>query len=154
MRGFSKYEKMILLMTAGVVLFAAGYYVAQQQKLKPYQVTVLGRDPEELEEKAASVVYEPEKKEEAAQMEETVSPEIGDEAVETPDSLVENEYIDLNTASAAELERLPGIGAGRAQTIVTYREEHGPFRTVDDLSHVTGIGSKILEQLRPYATVS
>ena len=52
-----------------------------------------------------------------------------------------------------ELQRLPGIGEKRAQDIVAYREEHGPFGTVDELDNVSGIGPGILKGLREYASV-
>ena len=48
--------------------------------------------------------------------------------------------IDLNTASQPELEALPGIGPTTAQAILAYRDEHGPFASVDDLGEVQGIG--------------
>ena len=70
-----------------------------------------------------------------------------------PPSLLEGETIDLNTASQADLERLPGIGPSRAQDIIKERQENGPFRTVDELTRVKGIGKSILEELRPYARV-
>lgn len=69
-----------------------------------------------------------------------------------PDSLLEGEVIDLNTASRADLERLPGIGRTRAQAIVDFRQENGPFESVDDLTRVNGIGPGILAQVRPYVT--
>jgi len=56
--------------------------------------------------------------------------------------------VNINTADVKELESLPGIGPAKAQAIVDYRKEHGPFTTVDDLSKVQGIGPKMLEQLR------
>lgn len=58
--------------------------------------------------------------------------------------------VSLNRASARELEALPGIGPVLAARVVAYRTAHGPFRTVDDLIHVSGIGPKLLEQLRPH----
>lgn len=61
--------------------------------------------------------------------------------------------IDVNSASAAELERLPGVGPVIAGRIVEYREANGPFKGVDDLLAVRGIGPRTLEQLRPYVTV-
>ena len=62
--------------------------------------------------------------------------------------------VNLNTASAAELERLPGVGAAVAQRIVEHREKNGTFRAVEDLMLVRGIGEKSFEKLRPYLTVS
>src|SRR5690606_18493626 len=56
----------------------------------------------------------------------------------------------VNRATAAELQRLPGIGPVLADRIIAYRREHGPFTTVDDLLGVSGIGPKVLEQIRPY----
>jgi competence protein ComEA len=58
--------------------------------------------------------------------------------------------INLNTASVQELMRLPGIGEVYARRLVAYRQEHGPFKSVDDLINVKGIGPKKLEKLRPF----
>jgi comEA protein len=61
--------------------------------------------------------------------------------------------IDLNTATAGQLEVLPGIGPALAARIVEYRTTSGPFRSVDELDEVKGIGPRILERLRPLITV-
>jgi len=60
--------------------------------------------------------------------------------------------VDVNSASAEELEKLPGIGPKTAQAVVEDRERNGPFRSVDDLGRVKGIGPKKLEALRPLVT--
>jgi len=58
--------------------------------------------------------------------------------------------VDLNTADAAELGLLPGIGPQLGERIVAYREEHGAFTSPDDLTRVPGIGEKIADRVRPY----
>jgi len=67
-------------------------------------------------------------------------------------AVAESSAIDVNTASAEELTSLRGIGEVKAAAIVDYRENHGAFKTVDDLKLVRGIGDKLLEQLRPRLT--
>ena len=61
--------------------------------------------------------------------------------------------VDINRASATELEELPGVGPTTAEAIIAHREQNGPFAAVDDLIDVRGIGDAKLEQLRPHATV-
>ena len=61
--------------------------------------------------------------------------------------------VDLNTATAEELDRLPGIGPATAEAIIRHRETHGRFRSVTDLLEVRGIGEAKLEQLRPLVKV-
>lgn len=62
--------------------------------------------------------------------------------------------VDINTASSEELQTLPGIGAATAQRIIDYREEHGPFLSVDDLVKVEGISRSTFEALRDHVTAS
>ncbi len=61
--------------------------------------------------------------------------------------------ININTATQEELESLPSIGEVRAQAIIAYREEHGGFRTTDELMEVSGIGEKIFADISPHITV-
>ena len=61
--------------------------------------------------------------------------------------------VNVNTATLEELETLPGIGPALGQRIIDYRTQHGPFRAVDDLLNVSGIGDKRLADLRPKITV-
>ncbi|NJJ40960.1 helix-hairpin-helix domain-containing protein [Paenibacillus sp. 7028] len=58
--------------------------------------------------------------------------------------------INVNTAGLSELTSLPGIGEKKAQAILDYRKQHGPFRSPQDLQNVKGIGPKMLEKLKPY----
>lgn len=61
--------------------------------------------------------------------------------------------VDINTADLEELQRLNGVGPVLAQRIIDYREEHGPFRSVDELLEVSGIGEATLGKFRDNATV-
>ena len=61
--------------------------------------------------------------------------------------------VDLNAADATALDTLPGVGPVLAARIVAYREANGPFRSVDQLDEVSGIGAKLMEQLRPLVHV-
>ncbi|MCK5945002.1 MAG: ComEA family DNA-binding protein [Planctomycetes bacterium] len=58
--------------------------------------------------------------------------------------------IDVNRASVAELQALPGVGPSRAEAIVLERVRHGPYRAIDDLARVHGFGSETLRRLAPY----
>jgi competence protein ComEA len=64
-----------------------------------------------------------------------------------------NVLVNLNTASLAALDTLPGVGPVLAQRILDWRAQHGRFTSVDELGEVSGIGDKLLEQIRPKVTV-
>lgn len=66
-----------------------------------------------------------------------------------PLAVLQPARMNLNTATSRQLQRLPRIGPKMAERILAYRAEHGPFRRVDDLVEVRGIGEKTLEKLRP-----
>lgn len=72
------------------------------------------------------------------------------EARPPPDS---THPLDLNLASAQDLDRLPGIGPAKAQAIVAYRQRHGPFRSGLDLAGVPGIGPALAARLQNLAVV-
>lgn len=61
--------------------------------------------------------------------------------------------ININKAGMEELMTLPFIGEVKARAIIQYRTENGPFKTIDDLDDVKGIGAKTLEKLRPFVTL-
>jgi competence protein ComEA len=82
-------------------------------------------------------------------------PRHGETLPSTPDSSTpgSNAPVDLNSATADQLDALPGIGPATADAIVRDREAHGAFRSIDDLARVRGIGPAKLEQLRELVTV-
>ena len=129
MAGISRYEKRVLALTAAFLLFTGGWFLAKQNASTPYEVNTSGNRTE------------------------VPAFSVADEADDRPDSLMDGEIIDLNQADEYELRRLPGIGEKRAKDIVAYREEHGPFQSVEDLDKVDGIGPGILSGLAGYVTV-
>jgi competence protein ComEA len=62
--------------------------------------------------------------------------------------------VNLNTATKADLEKLPGIGPSMAQRILDYRQKNGPFKKVEDLMNIQGIGEKSFLKLRTLITVT
>jgi competence protein ComEA len=74
-------------------------------------------------------------------------------AAASPGATARPGKIDLNTATEAQLDTLPGVGPSTASKIVSDRTENGPFRTVDDLMRVPGIGPAKLEALKDLVTV-
>ena len=65
----------------------------------------------------------------------------------------ETSLISINTADLTELQQLPGIGPAKAEAIIQYREEEGPFGVVEDLQNISGIGEKTFEKLKDLITV-
>lgn len=65
----------------------------------------------------------------------------------------EPEILDLNSATAEQLQTLPGIGPVIASRIIAYREQVGPFRTVGELMNVNGIGEKTLGEIWDFVTI-
>lgn len=62
--------------------------------------------------------------------------------------------VNLNTATAAQLESLPGIGKATAERILEYRQKNGSFKKVEDLMNVRGVGEKSFLKLKPMITVT
>lgn len=61
--------------------------------------------------------------------------------------------VNINRANSAQLQTLHGIGPSKAQEIIKYRKQHGPFKRVDELVNVKGIGPKTVMKLRSEASV-
>ncbi len=78
------------------------------------------------------------------------SQDLTEAAARRSEPLSPGERVDLNTAGAELLDRLPGIGPSTASAIITSRERDGPFQRVDDLTRVAGIGDATLRKIRPH----
>lgn len=99
------------------------------------------------------MVYVPTREEATATAQETTADFSG--LVQMPGDKAEKVgLIDLNTADAAELQQLNGIGEKKAELILLYRQEHGPFQTIEELMNVKGIGEKTFDSLADQITVS
>jgi competence protein ComEA len=81
-------------------------------------------------------------------------PEVGEEDLPSRGAGLSQAWlVNINTASAPELETLPGIGPALAQAIIDHREAHGPFGTIEQITDVQGIGQGVLEEIRELITV-
>lgn len=76
------------------------------------------------------------------------------EVQNTPDAKEKDGRIDLNTASAEELETLKGIGPTKASAIIEYRERYGGFTCIEEITEVKGIGEKTFEKIKDRIYVS
>ena len=128
MSRLSRYEKVILALGLAFLLAAGGYRLGGESRARPYQVSVTRAD-------------------------QPVATTGTESDGSRPDSLMEGERINVNTAGYYDLMRLPGIGEKRARAILDWREEHGGFSAPEQLIEISGIGEKTLEGLLPYITV-
>ena len=78
----------------------------------------------------------------------TARPKTVDQAAAKPAA-----QVNLNTATVADLQELPGVGAKVAARIVEYRQKQGPFKRIEELMNIQGIGEKSFLKLRPQITV-
>ncbi|PYT17414.1 MAG: hypothetical protein DMF51_02460 [Acidobacteria bacterium] len=71
----------------------------------------------------------------------------------TPPAPISGEKVNINTAGVDELVTLPGIGKAYAERIVEYRQKNGPFKKVEDIINVRGIGEKTFERIKDRLTI-
>ncbi len=72
---------------------------------------------------------------------------------QTPNRPNASGKINLNTATVAQLTTLPGIGPRIAERIITYRKQHGPFKRIEEIMNVRGVGRKVFQRIRDHLTV-
>lgn len=152
-------ELLICALAFGALCFLGGFF-AGRNSLRPLDAVLAetaktAADTEEAQDPDTEPA-EPDTP--AAEAADTAPEETapGDPAEETPAEAPaqdEDGRIDLNTATAADLETLPGVGPVLAARILDYRAAYGPFRAVEELLNVSGIGEKKLEAIRSLVTV-
>ena len=137
---------------AGVIALCglAGVAVSWRQEPRPLAVNATVVPARET---VGETSHEPETRAEASPVQPEATPKQVHEHVAASSAGVGVTRIDLNRATQAELELLPGIGPSLAQRILDYRAEHGAFKRIEDLDEVKGIGPKTLEKLRPLVRV-
>lgn len=85
-------------------------------------------------------------------------PKIGEESeispgITQPVTTTDSSKMNINKAGVDELDELPGIGPAKAETIIEYRDTNGPFKTIEDLKSISGIGEKTFDKLKDLITV-
>ncbi len=156
-------ELLICALAFGALCFLGGFF-AGRNSLRPLDAVLAetaktAADTEEAQDPDTEPAEPDTPAAEAADTPEDTAPEEtapGDPAEETPAEAPtqdEDGRIDLNTATAADLETLPGVGPVLAARILDYRAAYGPFRAVEELLNVSGIGEKKLEAIRSLVTV-
>lgn len=89
-----------------------------------------------------------------------VCPEVNNDAClnstntkETTNTAINNEKVNINTATLEQFQTLTGIGESKAKAIIAYREENGNFENIEDLKNVSGIGESVYEKIKNNITV-
>ena len=139
----SRLEFVLLLLTAACLAFFAGWFLGGQSAPGTVRIAAQHSPPASQTPPAAS----PEPEETGPAASEAQPPAPSPSAPGAPG------LVNINTAGSEELQTLPGIGEKRAEDIIAYREEHGPFRIVEDITDVSGIGEGILSRIIDYITV-
>lgn len=140
-------EKRTILIISGVLILAGLFYIFKSYREKPIMI-----DYSQSDSIFSRLTHKPMQQAETENIniaETNISHEISNKTSESVAEL-EKGSIDINRANKNELEKLPRIGPAMANRIIEYRNTLGPFKSINDLINVKGIGKKTLELIKPY----
>ena len=156
-------SKWMMMLLACLVLAGGAFYWQKEWREPPAEISRRVLPPEAAEETFPETVPEPLPETPPENLPETFPetppetlPKPLDEETEAAPVWVfatEPLMVNLNTADAAQLQKLPGIGPGKAQAILRYRQAHGPFQAIEELMRVPGIKEGTFAKLKDYVTV-
>lgn len=139
------------LLISGVGLAGVGYSLATKPTPAPQPVVFV---PKQVEPRAGTPMSDTLPAPKVIVTEPAAAPSTSEPEYPPVPKLEAGMTLDINTASAEQLQLLPGIGPSRAAAIVEDRVSKGPFRTVEDLARVSGIGPVIVDGVRPYVRIA
>ena len=139
---FTKREKHVILFLVCTLILGYGVKLYQGSHLYDDFKPVASIEKESFEKKAR-LAYDTSKRKGLNSSESSTE----------NDSKPHTEIININTAKKQNLVKLPKIGTVTAERIIQFRDDYGPFKSIDDLLKVKGIGPKTLEKLKPQITL-
>ena len=139
---FTKREKHVILFLVCTLILGYGVKLYQGSHLYDDFKPVASIEKESFEKKAR-LAYDTSKRKGLNSSESSTE----------NDSKLQTEIININTAKKQNLVKLPKIGTVTAERIIRFRDDYGPFKSIDDLLKVKGIGPKTLEKLKPQITL-
>lgn len=127
-----------ILLAGGYTKNAQSRYINHAQKLQDEMIIYVPKKGEKVKETLSM---------------DASSTDVPSSSQSTPQEGETKNLVNINTSDESGLTTLNGIGPSKAKAIIAYRTENGPFKTIDDLKNVTGIGEKTFESLKEYITV-
>jgi comEA protein len=140
-------EKHTIFIISGILILAGLFYLVQSYNVKPAVI-----DYSKSDSVFSRLSHKTPPPEESVKDTELGTTNISGytNKKSQPTAKIEKGSIDINAANEKELEKLPRIGPAMAKRIIEYRNTKGPFKSLDDLTNVKGIGNKTLNLIKPY----